>query len=123
MIKSSSVDIALQFQIIASLPILPLYVAVPLTSNSATACLRPIKLIIREFRGTCFLLCIVSVLPMRVYLPSQCSRGCRYFVQLIAGLEYLHSQAVVHNDIKPANLLLTADMTLKISDLGTAEVR
>ena len=44
-----------------------------------------------------------------------------YFTQLIEGLEYLHSIGIVHKDIKPSNLLLTTDETLKISDLGVAE--
>ena len=47
----------------------------------------------------------------------------RYFCQLVDGLEYLHSQGIIHKDIKPSNLLLTNDGTLKISDLGVAEVK
>ena len=44
-----------------------------------------------------------------------------YFGQLMNGLEYLHSQRVIHKDIKPGNLLLNAAGILKIADLGVAE--
>ncbi len=46
----------------------------------------------------------------------------RYFKQLIDGLEYIHSQGVIHKDIKPGNLLLTASGEVKITDFGVAEV-
>nr|URA30214.1 check point kinase 1 [Daphnia tibetana] len=46
----------------------------------------------------------------------------RYFKQLIAGVNYLHSRGVAHRDIKPENLLLDANDNLKISDFGMATI-
>lgn len=46
----------------------------------------------------------------------------RFFKQLIAGVEYLHSRGVAHRDLKPENLLLDANDNLKISDFGMATV-
>jgi negative regulator of the PHO system len=39
---------------------------------------------------------------------------------LFEGLAYCHSQKVLHRDLKPQNLLLTKDGTLKLADFGLA---
>ncbi|KAI2612463.1 Pkinase-domain-containing protein [Hypoxylon fragiforme] len=64
---------------------------------------------------------------MKVGLDDQADpyddEQCRYwFRDLILGIEYLHSQGVVHRDIKPDNLLLTEDDVLKIVDFGVSEM-
>ncbi len=43
-----------------------------------------------------------------------------FFVQLIAGLRYIHAEGVSHRDIKPENILLDADGNIKICDFGLA---
>jgi serine/threonine protein kinase len=46
-----------------------------------------------------------------------------YFQQVAEALAYAHSQRVIHRDIKPNNLLLSADhRVLKIADFGVAKL-
>src|SRR5205807_10227707 len=50
-------------------------------------------------------------------------RALFYLQQLCAGLAHAHACRVIHRDIKPQNLLLTADHeTLKFSDFGVAKI-
>ncbi|KAH9291678.1 hypothetical protein KI387_016964, partial [Taxus chinensis] len=41
-------------------------------------------------------------------------------LHIARGMEYLHSQGVIHRDLKSENLLFTGDMCLKIVDFGIA---
>ncbi|MEO8699606.1 MAG: WD40 repeat domain-containing serine/threonine protein kinase [Kofleriaceae bacterium] len=43
-------------------------------------------------------------------------------LQLVRGLAAAHAQGVVHRDLKPGNLIVTGDGTLKILDFGLAKL-
>lgn len=46
-----------------------------------------------------------------------------YLEQVCAGLSFAHENQIIHRDIKPQNLLLTADtLTVKIADFGVARI-
>ena len=44
--------------------------------------------------------------------------GSFFFRQLIDALEYLQSKQVAHLDLKPQNILVSNDLTLKLTDFG-----
>jgi serine/threonine protein kinase len=81
----------------------------------------------RDLRGMVFHYLVLEYLP-----GGDLSRACRekalsfqksfgYLEQVCAGLAHAHQSGVIHRDIKPQNLLLTADrVTVKIADFGVA---
>jgi serine/threonine protein kinase len=55
--------------------------------------------------------------------PLKVDRALFYLKQICAGLAHAHAGGVIHRDIKPQNLLLTADHeTVKIADFGVARL-
>lgn len=44
-----------------------------------------------------------------------------YLVQILQGVEYLHSRRVLHLDLKPDNIMVTNLNTIKIVDFGSAQ--
>ncbi|TPX31296.1 hypothetical protein SmJEL517_g05322 [Synchytrium microbalum] len=58
--------------------------------------------------------------------PLSTEDARRYFQQLVVGIEYckysIHENDIAHRDIKPDNLMTTADGTLKIVDFGVSQI-
>ena len=83
----------------------------------------------RDLKNTIFHYLVLEYLP-----GGDLSKACRennlnlkqalsYLEQVCAGLGHAHKNNVIHRDIKPQNLLLTADRkTVKIADFGVARL-
>jgi eukaryotic-like serine/threonine-protein kinase len=55
--------------------------------------------------------------------PLPVSQACEYIRQAALGLQHAYERGLVHRDIKPHNLLMTADgKTVKILDMGLARL-
>lgn len=46
-----------------------------------------------------------------------------YFHQLLDGFEYMHTRGISHRDMKPENILLDSEFTLKIADFGYSSMK
>ena len=49
-------------------------------------------------------------------------QACDAVLAILAGLEVAHKKGVVHRDIKPHNVLVTAEGEMKVTDFGIAQV-
>jgi eukaryotic-like serine/threonine-protein kinase len=61
---------------------------------------------------------LADTLRRRGPLPPE--EAVELVAQACAGLEHAHAAGLVHRDVKPQNLLLRADGTLKVADFGIA---
>ena len=58
----------------------------------------------------------VAECDLETYLKTNKPEGDSFFLQLLRGLYVLHSNGIIHCDLKPQNILVTKDEKLKITD-------
>ena len=82
-----------------------------------------------DLAGTMFHYIVLEYLPggdlfaLTKTRPLSLQKALFYLEQVCSGLAHAHKCGVIHRDIKPQNLLLTADQQLvKIADFGVARI-
>jgi serine/threonine-protein kinase len=49
-----------------------------------------------------------------------CGRVVHFILQVLSALSYAHQRGVVHRDVKPSNILVRSDDSVKLTDFGIA---
>ena len=44
-----------------------------------------------------------------------------YFLQILLGMQYLHSKNIIYRDLKPENIMIDADGNCKLIDFGLSK--
>ncbi len=60
-------------------------------------------------------------LETRLADPVSLNEGLGYLIDACAGLQAAHDRGVIHRDVKPANLFILQDGTVKVMDFGIAK--
>ena len=58
---------------------------------------------------------------IRAHAPLPVDEAVAIVTQVLSGLGYAHARALVHRDIKPQNIMLSQDGTVKVTDFGIAK--
>ena len=62
---------------------------------------------------------LLNIINKMLKIPEKLSKYI--FKQLIEGIKYIQNQGIVHRDIKPDNILIDLNNTIKICDFGVSK--